>query len=111
MFRQDDPDEPTPFEEDHDGGTGSVGPYSGLDPSHRPLAEELASRRQWSQEEFDSLATRLGLMPGGALETLNEWAFDTWDEGFIEDDGDLIVNPEVLEALGKPGQGERHDAA
>ena len=111
IFRQDEPEEPTPFEEDEDGAAAFDGPYQGLDPGHRSFAEELASRDRWTQREFDALAARFGLMSGGALETLNEWAYDTWNEELVEEDGDLFLNPNILESLGKFGQGERHDAA
>ena len=36
-------------------------------------------------------------MPSGTLETINEWAFDRFDEALIEEDEVFEVNPEILD--------------
>ena len=38
-------------------------------------------------------------MPSGAMETLNEWAYDRYDDPLLEEDDDLIVNPEIAAQL------------
>jgi hypothetical protein len=42
----------------------------------------------------------LGLMLEGAVETINDWAFDQADAPLIEDDGDIIMDREIVEELG-----------
>lgn len=90
----------------------SGNPLDALESDHRTLARALVARRSWTRDEFGKLVGDHGLMADGALESLNEWAFDAWDEPFVDDDGDLIINPAIaaqLEAL-KSQRGE-HEAA
>jgi tellurite resistance protein len=93
-----------------DNGVGD--PLKLLDAEHRILAVKLASADSWTAERFNVMAKELGLMPNGALETLNEWAFEHWDEPYMDDDGDLIVSPVIgadLRAL--IGKGKHDEAA
>ncbi len=71
----------------------------GLDEAHSALARLLLSRPEWSKEELSDVAADLDLMVDGAIETLNEAAFDTHDISFIEGDDPLTVNPELLEKM------------
>ena len=63
------------------------------------LLRHLATRPVWTRAEFDSLANSLGVLPNGALESLNDAAFDTCGESLIEGDGVLEINPDVLQEL------------
>ena len=49
----------------------------GLDEAHCALVRKLLERPSWSESEFSKLASGFGLMPGGALESVNEWSFRT----------------------------------
>ena len=60
----------------------------GLDAPHSALLRRLASQSRISQPNFDELARTLGVMPGGALDVINEAALDALDEPVIEPDGD-----------------------
>ena len=71
--------------------------FAGLDAKHRGLAEELLRQPSWTPQEFEKLARQFRLMPAGALETINEWAFERYDAGLIDDDTNISVNREVLE--------------
>lgn len=71
--------------------------FAGLDAKHRGLAEELRRQPSWTPQEFEKLARQFRLMPAGALETINEWAFERYDAGLIDDDTNISVNREVLE--------------
>jgi uncharacterized tellurite resistance protein B-like protein len=71
----------------------------GLDEQHIALARLLLTRTEWSREELDDAAADLDLMLDGALETLNDAAFDKHDVPFIEGDNPVVVNPELLEKL------------
>lgn len=73
--------------------------WAGLDAKHTSLPEEVAVRAEWTEADFENLAQRFGLLPGGALEALNEWAFERFDEPLIEGDGTLEVNAELVEQL------------
>lgn len=58
----------------------------GLDPAHAQLLSYLAQRPRWSRADFDQTAGELGLMPAGAVETINDAAFAVCDEPLIEGD-------------------------
>lgn len=72
--------------------------FAGLDARHRGLAEELMRQPSWTPQEFEKLAGQFRLMPAGAMETINEWAFERYDAGLIDEDGTLAVNREILAA-------------
>ncbi len=72
---------------------------NGLDQSHASLLARLLEKPSWTWAEFDVLSHELGLMAGGALETLNEWAFDHFDEVLIEDGDPLVLSQSCVDAL------------
>ena len=72
---------------------------SGLDPTHAELVRYLTQRPIWSREQFEQAAGGLGLMPAGAMETINNAAFECCDEPLLEGDDPLEVNEEALEEL------------
>jgi uncharacterized tellurite resistance protein B-like protein len=75
--------------------------FDGLDRRHEALLRELASRPEWERGEFEQLCRSMDLLPGGALESLNEWAFERFDEAIAEDGDPVVVNLSLLEpALG-----------
>jgi stress response protein SCP2 len=49
---------------------------NGLDEAHAAVLAELMAKGQMEASDFSALARRHGLMPSGAVETINEWAFD-----------------------------------
>jgi uncharacterized tellurite resistance protein B-like protein len=71
----------------------------GLDTVHTAFARMLLSRPEWSRDELLDLAADLDLMLDGALEHINEAAFDTHDIPFTEGDDLIEVNPEILEKI------------
>lgn len=73
--------------------------FSGLDESHGQLVADLLQRSSWSAGEFTDLVKRRGLLPNGALEAINEWAFELFGVAFVEEDSELFVNQEVAETL------------
>ena len=91
-----DPDEITI---DDDEQTTSESALDGLDSLHAELVRYLAQRRIWSREEFEQTAGELGLMPAGAIETINDAAFERCDEPLLEGDDPLEVNDEALKEL------------
>src|SRR6185436_15120795 len=83
---------------------------AGLDGSHATLLRELAARASWTRTEFDRRAKVLGLLPEGALETLNEAAFAQCGAPLLEGDETIEIDPEVLQAMGgwaSPSPGRR----
>ena len=71
----------------------------GLDEAHSSFARMLVSQREWSREDLLDIAGDLDLMLDGALEHINDAAFDAHDIPFSEGDDPVIVNPEILEKI------------
>ena len=71
----------------------------GLDETHASLARLLLSRPTWTRSELEDVAADLDLMLDGALEHINEAAFDAHDMPFVEGDDPVTINPEFLEKV------------
>jgi hypothetical protein len=71
----------------------------GLDESHAALLRLLLSRPEWTRAELADAAADLDLMLDGALEQINEAAFDAFDEPLCEGDDPVSVNTGLLEKI------------
>lgn len=71
----------------------------GLDEGHTALLRLLLSRPEWARAELEDAAADLDLMLDGALEQINEAAFDSFDEPLCEGDDPLTVNTDLLEKI------------
>lgn len=74
---------------------------SGLDAKHVLFVRELITKDHWSEEAFNDLCTRLGVMAGGAIEDVNEWSFETYDDALLEEYDGYEVAPDIAEVLKK----------
>ncbi len=72
---------------------------AGLDPKHALLVEQIIQREHWTDEEFDEIVGKQGLMPSGALEVVNEWAFDKFDEALLDEYDGYDVSPDIADTL------------
>ena len=71
----------------------------GLDERHTALVRELINKAHWSEESFQELCTRSGLLASGAMEGVNEWAFETYDEALVEEHDGYEIAPALADAL------------
>lgn len=74
---------------------------AGLDERHTALVKELIDKAHWTEESFQALCTRSGLLASGAMEGINEWAFETYDEALLEEHDGLEISPALADALMK----------
>ncbi|MBB4124288.1 TerB N-terminal domain-containing protein [Martelella radicis] len=74
----------------------------GLDPVHAGFVIELVTRDQWSEVEFNMLASQHGLMAAGGLETINEWSFSRYDDALIEEYEGFELNTDIVRQLQLP---------
>ena len=88
-------DAPTPVKAGEAPGDAGV---VGLDASHAALLLQLVEQEEWPREAYEAAAAEHNLMPGGALEVLNEWAFDHLDDALIEDGDPVLIYHDVWEA-------------
>lgn len=72
---------------------------TGLDKPHSQLYRALTTRSIWSVDEVEALCEPLNLMINGAIETINDWAFDTIDAPVIYEDDEIEVDLEIVEEL------------
>ena len=70
-----------------------------LDAAHSELLRRLAQRETWARDEVERLADELALLPDGALETINDFAYATTDEPLWEDDDPVAINSRVAMEL------------
>jgi hypothetical protein len=68
----------------------------GLAPGAAGLLSGLTIKPAWSRREFDQAARAAGQMPDGVIETINEWAYEKFDEPLIEEGDPLIINVGLL---------------
>ncbi|MDO9299046.1 TerB N-terminal domain-containing protein [Bradyrhizobium sp.] len=67
-----------------------------LEPRLANLLQALLERESWPRADFDRLARELSLTPGAALENLNSWGFDRYDDLLLEDGDPIIVNRDIV---------------
>ncbi len=71
----------------------------GLDEAHSAFARAVLSRPEWSREELAELAADLDLMLDGALEQINDAAFEVHGVPMTEGDDPAKISSEILEKI------------
>lgn len=94
VFVEDEPVAPAAM-----ASTESGGEFDGLDETHASFAQTLIAQPFWSRADFEAVAQRAGLMADGALEVINEWAFEHFDEPLLDDGDRIEINPIVLQEM------------
>ncbi|MCK4860763.1 MAG: TerB N-terminal domain-containing protein [Rhodobacteraceae bacterium] len=83
--------------------------FKGLDGKHAALVREIVAQQHWTDEAFGNLCGKHGLMTSGAMETVNEWAFEIYDEALLDEYDGYDVTPEIVDVLTKEFEKEgRH---
>ncbi len=72
---------------------------SGLDAAHSQFVMLLSQQPTWPRRELEAVADRLELLLGGAIETVNEAAYDRCGEPLVEGHEFLEVNTTAAKAL------------
>ncbi len=76
-----------------------VAGVAGLDALHSRFVRRLDGMASMSREELENLAGELGLMPDGALETINEAAFDAAGSPLLEGEDPITIDGGVWKEL------------
>jgi len=70
---------------------------AGLTPRFRPFVDRIARQPTWTRDELDRVARELGLMLGGAIDIVNEWADEQFGDLLLIEEGDsFLVQGELL---------------
>jgi len=100
VFAADEPEEAEPPVEDEAGSPpGADDHLPGLDAAHSALVRALGERAGWTAAELAALAERHGLLAAGAMETINDAAFQLCDEPLLEGTDPIEVNPYAREEM------------
>lgn len=75
------------------------GGLAGLAPQQQSFVLTLIERSVWTEQDYNRLAGQFGLMPSGALEAVNEWAFEHFDEALIETYNGYELNQAVIDQI------------
>lgn len=78
--------------------------FAGLDGAHAKLLSLLAESRELDREAFEDEARKLRLLPDGAIETINEWGFDRFDEPIVDGDERVSVVEHLRDKLQQAGE-------
>jgi uncharacterized tellurite resistance protein B-like protein len=73
--------------------------YANLDAKHSALLKHLSQADQWERGNLLPVAEGLGLLLDGALEVINEAAFDLCDEPVLEGHDSIGIDRTVMEQL------------
>lgn len=71
----------------------------GLDEAHHDLLTLLSARAQWTRAELAEIAAGRGMMLDGALEHINEAAYDQFDAPLLEGDDPIDINQDIFTEL------------
>ena len=94
IFQEDEPEEEmAEATENVDHG------FPGLDARHSAFLGELLVQSHWERDEYETLARQFQLMPAGAVETLNEWSLDQFDDLLLEEDQGVSVNQDIRDKI------------
>lgn len=99
VFTDDQVEEPEQLVEAAESSPESSADVDGLDLEHSAFLRLLISRPEWSRSELEAAASDMELMLDGALEQINDMAFERFDMPVTEGDDPIEINTDILEEL------------
>ncbi|WP_306799795.1 TerB N-terminal domain-containing protein [Corallococcus sp. AS-1-6] len=72
---------------------------AGLDAAHSALLRALVAKAEWPRAEVEQLASGLGLLTDGALDVINDAAFEVCGEPVLEGDEVLQLNEQAAQEM------------
>lgn len=100
IFVEEDPPAPSPAASVSAAPIGAS--FKGLDGAHGELLLAVAAAGSLGRVAFEERARTLRLLPEGAIETINEWGFDTFDEPILEGEDPIAVAEHLRAELQRP---------
>jgi len=74
-------------------------PITGLDNKHQSLYTQLVTQAQWALTDVEALCKMLNLMVAGAIEVINDWAFDQVGAPVIDDGSTVYIDLDVAQEI------------
>jgi uncharacterized tellurite resistance protein B-like protein len=72
---------------------------AGLDPLHSAFLRALVERSTWDRNEMEELAARIGVLPDGAIDLVNDAALEKVGDPLCEGEETIQIDRQVLEEL------------
>lgn len=72
--------------------------FDGLDAAHGALLKSISGAHPMPMTDFEGRAKALRLLPEGAIETINDWAFERFGESVLEVETNTVTIAEHLRA-------------
>ena len=73
--------------------------FRGLDLAHSSLLNKILSLGEMDRPAFEAASKKNGLLPDGAIETINDWAFEHFDEPLIEEYDPVVLAEHLISEL------------
>ncbi len=73
----------------------------GLDSEYSFFASRLIKKNSWSRDELEQLASEMDILLDGTFEAINDAAFESFGEAFLEGDDPIELNTRILEEINK----------
>ena len=71
--------------------------FGTLEQRYHVMLAQLLARPVWQRPEFNSLARSCNLMPSGALDAMNDWACELFNDAIvIENGGELEIQAHLV---------------
>ncbi|KPA18580.1 Tellurite resistance protein TerB [Candidatus Magnetomorum sp. HK-1] len=96
IFEEDTVEEIVPIPEKQKIDTKTIG---SLDVEHSELFNKLIKQPEWQREDFEALVEKSNLLPDGALDMINEAAYEICDEPLIDGDDPILVDMDVAKEM------------
>jgi hypothetical protein len=77
----------------------AAGPLDNLDKTHQNLLQLLLEQETWERAAFHKICKELNLMVDGAMEVINEWAFDNANAPLIEDGEPIYIDLDLAKEI------------
>src|SRR3989338_7989775 len=71
----------------------------GLNPRLAAFVRDVISAPAWGESAIAALAARHALLPEGAVEAVNEWAYAKYDAALLDLNDGYAVNPTIVAEL------------
>jgi len=72
---------------------------NGLNTKHTAMVAELIEQDHWTEDAFSQLAVKHKVMASGALEAINEWTYETYEEALLDAYEGFDVMPEIAQSI------------
>ncbi|RMN13676.1 MULTISPECIES: tellurite resistance TerB family protein [Pseudomonas syringae group] len=99
VFKGDQEDEQVTAEDSAQNASDAETHLYGLDTEHSAFLRLLVSRNEWTRQALENATATMDLMLDGALEQINDMAFELFDMPVSEGDDPIEINPDIWSEL------------